>query len=111
MRAAVGFAAHSGWWNRKRRWLGYWDSGDCEQRPTEQQGAGTGSIRGGELLRCACVCEGCHTAATLMLRAGVPVHIVAARLGDDPRTVLGIYAHLLPSSDEVAAERVAALLD
>jgi hypothetical protein len=38
------------------------------------------------------------------------VHIVAARLGDDPKTVLDIYAHLLPSSDELAAERVAALL-
>ena len=51
-----------------------------------------------------------HTAATLALTAGVPVHIVAARLGDDPKTVLGTYAHLLPQSDEMAAERVAAAL-
>jgi len=51
-----------------------------------------------------------HTCATLALTAGVPVHIVAARLGDDPKTVLGTYAHLLPRSDEVAAERLAALL-
>lgn len=51
-----------------------------------------------------------HTAATLALTAGVPIHIVAARLGDDPKTVLGTYAHLLPQSDEIAAERVAALL-
>jgi integrase len=51
-----------------------------------------------------------HTAATLALTAGVPLHIVAARLGDDPRTVLARYAHLLPQSDEVAAERVAALI-
>ena len=36
-----------------------------------------------------------------------PVHIVAARLGDDPKTVLDTYAHLLPQSDEIAAERVA----
>jgi hypothetical protein len=36
------------------------------------------------------------TAATLALTASVPVHIVAARLGDDPRTVLATYAHLLP---------------
>jgi hypothetical protein len=43
--------------------------------------------------------------------AGVPVHIVAARLGDDPTTVLTTYAHLLPQSDELAAERVAALLE
>jgi integrase len=41
-----------------------------------------------------------HTAATVALTAGVPVHIVAARLGDDPKTVLSTYAHLLPSSDE-----------
>jgi integrase len=51
-----------------------------------------------------------HTAATLALTAGVPVHIVAARLGDDPKTVLGTYAHLLPSADEIAAQRVAAAL-
>jgi hypothetical protein len=44
-------------------------------------------------------------------RLGVPVHIVAARLGDTPTTVLSTYAHLLPQSDEIAAERVAALLD
>jgi integrase len=51
-----------------------------------------------------------HTAATLALTSGVPVHIVAARLGDNPTTVLSTYAHLLPQSDELAAERVAALL-
>jgi integrase len=51
-----------------------------------------------------------HTAATLALTAGVPVHIVAARLGDDAKTVLATYAHLLPQSDELAAERVAAAL-
>lgn len=51
-----------------------------------------------------------HTSATLALTAGVPVHIVAARLGDDPKTLLGTYAHLLPRSDEIAAERVAATL-
>jgi integrase len=51
-----------------------------------------------------------HTAATLALTSGVPVHIVAARLGDDAKTVLSTYAHLLPQSDELAAERVAAAL-
>jgi integrase len=51
-----------------------------------------------------------HTAATLALTEGVPVHIVAARLGDDPKTILTTYAHLLPQSDELAAERVAAAL-
>lgn len=49
-----------------------------------------------------------HTAATLALTSGVPVHIVAARLGDDPKTILATYAHLLPQSDEMAAERIAA---
>jgi len=44
-----------------------------------------------------------HTAATLMLTNGVPVHVVAARLGDRPETILGTYAHLLPQSDEPAA--------
>ena len=29
-----------------------------------------------------------HTFATLALTKGVPVHVVAARLGDDPATVL-----------------------
>jgi integrase len=51
-----------------------------------------------------------HTAATLALTEGVPVHIVAARLGDDPGVVLSTYAHLLPQSDEQAATRVAALI-
>jgi integrase len=51
-----------------------------------------------------------HTAATLALTSGIPVHIVAARLGDNPTTLLDVYALLLPTSDELAAERVAALL-
>ena len=51
-----------------------------------------------------------HTAATLALTSGVPVHIVASRLGDTATTVLERYAHLLPQSDELAAERVAAAL-
>jgi integrase len=51
-----------------------------------------------------------HTCATLALTNGIPLHVVAARLGDLPETVLGNYAHLLPSSDEQAAETVAALV-
>ena len=51
-----------------------------------------------------------HTVATLALTEGIPVHIVAARLGDDAKTVLSTYSHLLPQSDELAAERVAAAL-
>ncbi len=37
-----------------------------------------------------------HTAATLMLTNGVPIHVAAARLGDKPETILKTYAHLLP---------------
>jgi integrase len=47
-----------------------------------------------------------HTSATLALTAlpPVPLHVVAGRLGDDPKTVLGTYAHLLPHSDAMAAD-------
>ena len=51
-----------------------------------------------------------HTHATLALTNGVPVHVVAARIGDRAETVLRTYAHLLPQSDVQAAEQVAALL-
>jgi integrase len=51
-----------------------------------------------------------HSAATMMLTAGVPLHVVANRLGDHPTTVLGTYSHLLPASDELAAQRMAAVL-
>jgi integrase len=53
-----------------------------------------------------------HTSASLALTAipPVPLHVVAGRLGDDPKTVLATYAHLLPHSDALAAETVAAAL-
>jgi integrase len=51
-----------------------------------------------------------HTAATLMLTNGVPLHVVAARLGDRPETLLRVYSHLLPQSDEGAAEGMAELV-
>jgi hypothetical protein len=37
----------------------------------------------------------------------VPLHVVAGRLGDDPKTVLDTYAHLLATSDEAAAGVIA----
>jgi hypothetical protein len=52
-----------------------------------------------------------HTVATLALTAGVPLHVVAARLGDHPQTLLSTYAHLLPHSDAMAADAVAAAID
>jgi integrase len=51
-----------------------------------------------------------HTHTTLALLEGVPLHVVAARIGDDPKTVLDTYAHLLPTSDKAAAVVVAAAL-
>jgi integrase len=48
-----------------------------------------------------------HTAATIMLTEGVPVHVAAARLGDRAETILQTYAHLLPRSDEQAAQVLA----
>lgn len=36
-----------------------------------------------------------HYAASTWLRLGTPVHEVAEYLGDDPRTVLAVYAHVL----------------
>lgn len=51
-----------------------------------------------------------HTHATLLLLAGVPVHVVAARLGDDPATVLRTYSHLLPGTQAEAAVRFEAVL-
>jgi integrase len=51
-----------------------------------------------------------HTHITHALTHGVPLHVVAARVGDKPETVLATYAHLLPTSDEQVAEQVAALV-
>jgi integrase len=53
-----------------------------------------------------------HTSATLALTATppVPLHVVAGRLGDDPKTILATYAHLLPHSDAMAADAVAAAI-
>ena len=45
-----------------------------------------------------------HSHATHLLTAGVPVHVVAARLGhSSPVVTLSVYAHVLPTSDGQAA--------
>lgn len=49
-----------------------------------------------------------HTHATDLLSNGVPVHVAAARIGDRAETILKVYAHLLPQSDEQAARDAAA---
>jgi integrase len=52
-----------------------------------------------------------HAHATLLLRAGIPVHVVSRRLGHSTATMtLGVYAHVVGGDDRAVAERVEALL-
>jgi integrase len=52
-----------------------------------------------------------HTCATLLLRGGEPVHVVAERLGHaDVQITLNTYAHVLPDMQQGAADRLAAVL-
>lgn len=52
-----------------------------------------------------------HTHATLLLLAGIPVHVVADRLGHSSPTVTwSVYAHLLPGAGETAVEAFEKLL-
>lgn len=52
-----------------------------------------------------------HTVATLMLSAAVPPHVVQRRLGHSKiEMTLGIYAHALPTMQQDAAQKLAALL-
>jgi integrase len=52
-----------------------------------------------------------HTAATLLLAAGVPVQVVAERLGHStPVMTLSIYAHATPNLQADAAARLGAVL-
>jgi integrase len=51
-----------------------------------------------------------HTAATLMLKEGIPIKVVAERLGHKKVTItLDIYAHALPSMQREAATKLGAL--
>lgn len=53
-----------------------------------------------------------HVHATLLLRAGVPVHVVAARLGHaDPAVTLRVYAHVIKDHAAEVAGTFAALLE
>jgi integrase len=45
-----------------------------------------------------------HTAASQMLMAGIPISIVAERLGCTEANVLRTYRHFIPGSDREAAE-------
>jgi integrase len=51
-----------------------------------------------------------HTAATNMLKRGVPVHVVAQMLGhNDPGITLRVYAHVLADMQQDAAARIDAM--
>ncbi|GGO79238.1 tyrosine-type recombinase/integrase [Nonomuraea cavernae] len=46
-----------------------------------------------------------HIHATTLLLAGVPVHVVATRLGHaDPSITLGVYAHVIRAAEASAAD-------
>ena len=45
-----------------------------------------------------------HTAASQMLMAGVPISMVAERLGCTEDNILRTYRHFIPGSDQGAAE-------
>jgi integrase len=52
-----------------------------------------------------------HSHATVLLTAGVPVHVVSQRLGHTSAVVtMTVYAHVLPGSQRDAADRFAALV-
>ncbi len=51
-----------------------------------------------------------HTAATLLLKSGTPVHVVAGILGHDPAMTLRVYAHVLPGQGEEAGEQLSRAL-
>ncbi len=52
-----------------------------------------------------------HTHATILLLAGVPVHVVSQRLGHaNPSITLAIYAHVMPGNQKDAADTFARLI-
>lgn len=53
-----------------------------------------------------------HTHATLLLRRGVPVHVVSRRLGHASEAItLTVYAHVLPDQARVAADVAGAIAE
>ena len=62
-------------------------------------------VEDGELDRAPWIHEIRHAHTTHLLQAGVPVHIVQARLGhEDPQTTLRVYARLANGDDMAAAD-------
>jgi integrase len=95
------------WWGMKRRQ-------DTLGHPLQSNNIGQGEFK--RLIAAAGIKQikfhGLrHTCATLLLQAGVPVHVVQERLGHKRIEVtLGIYAHVLPSMQQDAAARLEAVL-
>ena len=64
-----------------------------------------GKLVGKELDRKPWIHEIRHAHCTHLLEAGVPVHVVQARMGhEDPQTTLRVYARLAKASDAAAAD-------
>jgi integrase len=85
--------------------------------PLPQQAAGPGNaarstrcravklIRASKRLPHARLHDLRHLHATTLLLSGVPVHVVAARLGHaDPAITLRVYAHVIRSAEAAAAD-------
>jgi integrase len=52
-----------------------------------------------------------HSHATVLLQAGVPVRVVAERLGHaDPAMTLRVYQHVVPGMQRHAADRAADII-
>jgi integrase len=52
-----------------------------------------------------------HTAATVMLRAGIPVKVVSQRLGHaDVAVTMGVYQHVTAQDDRAAADALSRAL-
>lgn len=47
-----------------------------------------------------------HTHATLLLKSGISVKVVAERLGDTVTTIMNTYAHVLPDMQKEATEKL-----
>jgi integrase len=52
-----------------------------------------------------------HTHVTDLLAAGVPIKVVAERVGDSVTTMLRVYAHVLPDMQDEAARQTDVILD
>lgn len=81
----------------------------CLDHQLGRPGARPGIIAGGprpkEALPHARVHDPRHIHATTLLLNGVPVHVVAARLGHaDPAITLRVYAHVIRAAETAAAD-------